>query len=96
SKTFAITEGLLPPDQKMDNAFRLFNLEVWLLVGLALVGMGFGGALHGVNVWQRQGFGALVPTHVMRIAIPSGLSLAVGCQIILSGFFLSLLRLGRK
>lgn len=96
SKIFAITEGLLPPDRKMENAFRLFNLEAWLLIGMVLVGLGLGGALHSVAVWQMQNFGALVPARVMRIVIPSGLSLAMGCQIVLSGFFLSLLRMGRR
>lgn len=96
SKTFAMTEGLLPPDRKMQQFFRLFHLEVWLLVGAILVAAGFGGALYSVTYWGRQGFGALVPTHVMRMAIPSGLSLALGCQIVFSGFFLSLLRMGRK
>src|SRR5208337_3080441 len=91
SKTFAITEGLLPPDRKMDKVFRFFSLETWLAVGAVLAALGLSGALYGVMVWERQGFGALVPTRVMRVAIPSGLSLALGCQIMLSGFFLSLL-----
>ena len=95
SKTFAMTDGLLPPDPKMRKFFRLFNLEVWLGVGTLLVAAGFGGALYSVTFWGRQGFGALVPSHVMRMAIPSGLSLALGCQVVLSGFFLSLLRMGR-
>lgn len=96
SKTFAITEGLLPPDRKMDKVFRAFNLEVWLALGALLVAAGFGGAVHGVMFWETRAFGALVPTHVMRVAIPSGLSLAMGCQLILSAFFLSLLRMARQ
>jgi len=96
SKTFAITEGLLPPDRKMDTVFRLFKMEVWLVIGTVLVVAGLGGAVQGVIVWERHGLGALVPTHVMRIVIPSGLSLALGFQIVLSSFFLSLLRMARK
>jgi len=96
SKTFATTEGLLPPDRKMQKFFRFFHLEMWLIVGALLVIAGLGGALYSVSFWGRQGFGALVPGHVMRMAIPSGLSLALGCQLVLSGFFLSLLRMARK
>jgi glycosyltransferase involved in cell wall biosynthesis len=96
SKTFAMTEGLLPPDRKMQKFFRLFHLEVWLVIGALLVAAGLGGALYSVTYWGRQGFGALVPGHVMRMAIPSGLSLALGCQVVLSAFFLSLLRMGRR
>jgi len=96
SKTFAIADGLLPPDRKMDRLYRVFVLEVWLVVGALLVAFGLGGAVSGVVVWERHAFGGLDPTHVMRVAIPSGLSLALGFQIILSAFFLSLLRMGRK
>ena len=96
SKTFAIAEGLLPPDRKMERFYRVFVLEGWLVVGIFLVVLGFGGALRGVVVWERHGFGGLSPSHVMRVAIPSGLSLALGSQTILSAFFLSLLRMGRK
>ncbi len=96
SKTFAMAEGLLPPDRKMDKALRLFNMEVWLVIGTLLVAAGLGGAVFGVMVWERHGFGALVPSHVMRVAIPSGLSLALGFQIVLSSFFLSLLGMARK
>jgi glycosyltransferase involved in cell wall biosynthesis len=96
SKTFAMTEGLLPPDRKMQKFFRLFHLELWLIVGGLMMAGGFGGAVYSVTFWGAHGFGALSPSEVMRIAIPSGLALALGCQIVLSGFFLSLLRMARK
>jgi glycosyltransferase involved in cell wall biosynthesis len=96
SKTFAVADGLLPPDRKMQKFYRLFHLEFWLLAGVGLVAAGLSGAVYSVTVWGRHGFGALAPTQVMRIAIPSGLSLAVGCQVVLSAFFLSLLRMGRQ
>jgi glycosyltransferase involved in cell wall biosynthesis len=95
-KTFATSEGLLPPDHKMEKIFHLFNLEAWLVIGALLASAGFCGAIYGVLVWERHGFGALTPTHVMRITIPAGLSLALGCQIMLSSFLLSLLRMARK
>jgi hypothetical protein len=95
-KTFAITERLLPSDRKFDRAFELFHLGTCLVAGVVLVGLGFFGASCAVLTWGKQGFGPLVPTRVMRLAIPSGLSLALGFQMILSGFFLGLLRMGRK
>jgi hypothetical protein len=96
SKTFAISEGLLPTDAKMDRITRVFNLELWLLIGGLLAFGGLGGAVYGIRVWEMHDFGALVPTHVMRVAIPSGFSLALGCQLILSAFFMSLLKMGRQ
>jgi hypothetical protein len=95
-KTFAITQGLLPPDRKMDGVHRLFHLESWVIVGALLVLFGLSGGIYGVMFWERQGFGPLLPVHVMRLVIPSGLSIALGCQIILSAFFLSLLRMARR
>jgi hypothetical protein len=96
SKTFAITQGLLPPDRKMDRVFRAFQMETWLIVGLSLIAAGLGGALRGVSFWEARSFGALLPTQVMRIVIPSGLALALGCQLMLSSFFLNLLRMARR
>jgi hypothetical protein len=95
-KTFAITQGLLPPDPKMDDVHRVFHLESWVMVGALLVLSGVSGGIYGVLFWERQGFGPLLPVHVMRLVIPSGLSIALGCQIILSAFFLSLLRMARR
>lgn len=95
-KTFAITQGLLPPDRKMREVHRAFHLESWLIIGLLLVLFGLAGGIYGVMFWERHGFGPLLPTHVMRVAIPSGFSLALGSQIVLSAFFLSLLRMGRR
>ena len=96
SKTFAISEGLLPPDPKLEKAFRFFHLEGWLIIGALLIVLGISGSLGGLVSWGLHGFGALVPAHEMRVIIPSGMSLALGCEIILSSFFLSLLRMGRR
>ena len=96
SKTFGITEELLPSDGKMKLFYRWFHLELWLLLGALLVTAGLGGAIYSVTFWGRHGFGALSPSYVMRLAIPSGLSLALGCQLVLSAFFLSLLRMSRR
>ena len=41
-------------------------------------------------------FGQLDPSHTFRIVIPAVLSLILGCQIMLSSFFLSILGMARK
>jgi len=96
SKTFAITERLLPRDPKMDRLLRYLQLESGLLVGIALIAYGIGGAIYGVKAWEMHGFGPLLPTRVMRTIIPAGTSLVLGCEVILSSFFLSVLGMGRK
>ena len=96
SKTFAVSEGLLPADREVDRITRAFRLEAALVVGALLVIVGIGGALYGLLIWERHGFGPLAPTQVMRVAVPSATAIALGCQIMLSAFFLSLLQMGRK
>jgi hypothetical protein len=96
SKAFAISMHLLPPDPKMDKLLRYLRLEPGLLVGLALIAYGIGGAIYSVRAWELHGFGPLVPARVMRIIIPAGSSLVLGCEVILSSFFLGVLGMGRK
>jgi glycosyltransferase involved in cell wall biosynthesis len=94
-QTFAVSEGLLPPGRGMDKIAKLFNMEAWLSIGALLFLIGLGGAVHGMFVWGRHDFGPLVPSQLMRVAIPAGLAMALGCQIMLSAFFLGLLRVHR-
>jgi hypothetical protein len=37
----------------------------------------------------------LEPMRMMRVIIPAGLGMCLGCQIVLSSFFLGFLRVGR-
>jgi hypothetical protein len=96
SEMFAMSEHLRPADGQVDRVVRSLRLEVALVVGALLVIVGLGGAVYGLLLWERHGFGPLAPTHVMRIAIPSSLSIALGSQIMLSAFLLSVLQLARK
>lgn len=92
-KAFAISEGLLPRDPKMDGLLRLLRLEYGLVAGLAMVLGGLGLGIAGVVVWGRRAFGPLEPSQVLRIAIPSALLLVLGGQVVLASFFLSVLGL---
>jgi len=96
AKIFAISEGLLPEDQKLNYVFRYINLEVGLIVGTILLVIGLTGAVYALGVWGLHLFGPLDTSKTMRIVIPSATSLALGFQIILSSFFLSILGLKRS
>jgi glycosyltransferase involved in cell wall biosynthesis len=96
TKVFAIREGLLPADLRVDRWLRAFTLERGLVLGGALTLLGLGGSIYAVSDWGEKLFGELNPERTMRIVIPASLALAVGCQTILSSFFLSVLGMGRK
>jgi glycosyltransferase involved in cell wall biosynthesis len=96
TKVFAISEGLLPSDARMDQVFRYITLETGLVIGGLLLALGFGGSIFAVSGWAEQSFGALDPAHMLRIVMPSVFALTLGVQIIFSSFFLSILALQRR
>jgi glycosyltransferase involved in cell wall biosynthesis len=96
TKTFAITEGLIPADATFDRFFSIVNLERGLLLGGAslLAGLVLLGAA--LNEWRVHDFGTLVYSHTMRWVIPGSTLTALGFQTILSSFFVSILGLRRR
>jgi glycosyltransferase involved in cell wall biosynthesis len=74
----------------------LFTLERGLLLGLLLIVLGSSGACWSFWYWLRHSFGALAPTQMMRILIPSFTFLILGMQFMLASFFFSILRLHLK
>src|SRR5579863_2733341 len=96
SKTFAIAEGLLPEDSRMNRLYRYVTLEVGLIVGALLVLGGVGMWVFGLSYWRSRHFGPLDPDSALRIVIPGFVSLILGIQIVLSSFFLSLLGMRRR
>jgi glycosyltransferase involved in cell wall biosynthesis len=96
TKVFAISEGLLPQDKRLEHLFRYITLEVGLIVGFILIVIGVGGSASAYWFWDQLSFGNLDPARTMRIVIPSVTSLTLGCQILFSSFFLSILGLKRR
>lgn len=95
TKVFAISEGLLPEDPRLNRAFRYITLETGLAIGGLLIALGIGGSILAVSGWAKDSFGALDPEHMLRIVMPSVFSLTLGVQVVCSSFFLSILGLGR-
>jgi glycosyltransferase involved in cell wall biosynthesis len=96
TKVFAITEGLLPEDKKINKFLSYINLETGLIIGVFLVLSGLVGSIYALRIWQSSSFGQLDPANTMRIVIPSVTALSLGIQSIFSSFFLSVLGLKRK
>ena len=96
SKTFAISEGLLPEDPHIKRFFELVNLEKGLIIGAGALLVGLMLLLTAVNQWRLNSFGDLDYSHTMRWVIPGATLTALGFQTILSSFFVSLLGMRRK
>ena len=96
AKTFAISEGVLPPDPRVDRMARVLPLPRGILLGLSAAAVGGVMLIAAVNDWRVHDFGRLNYADTMRVVVP-GVTLAVlGYQTILSYLFLDLLNLRRR
>jgi glycosyltransferase involved in cell wall biosynthesis len=96
TKAFAISEGLMPPDPRMNKLFELVNLERGLIFGVVTLIAGIALLAAAVNQWRIAHFGHLDYSHTMRWVIPGATLTAVGFQTILASFFVSILGMRRK
>jgi glycosyltransferase involved in cell wall biosynthesis len=95
TKTFAISEGLLPADSRMMTLFERVNLERGLVVGALVMTSGIALLAATVYQWYAVHFGPLDYAYTMRWAIPGFTLTSLGLQTILGSFFLSILGLRR-
>ncbi len=93
SKFFTIRAGLRRPQASFDDWFRYVTLESGLVSGSVLVAAGLTLSIGAVWIWGDRGFGPLQPAETLRWVIPGALCLLLGCQMILTSFFLGVLRL---
>ena len=96
TKVFAVSEGLLPENQRFNRLFNYITLETGLIIGGLLIAAGIGGSIFAVSGWAKNSFGDLNPEHILRIVMPSVFSLTLGVQIVCCSFFLSILGLRRQ
>jgi glycosyltransferase involved in cell wall biosynthesis len=96
TKTYAISEGLMPEDPFMTRFFELINLEKGLIAAVACVLIGVVLLLTALFQWQQAHFGPLDYAHTMRWVIPGATLTAFGFQTLLSSFFVSILGTFKK
>lgn len=96
TKTFAIQTELVPPDPAFERRLRLFSLEYALVASAALMLAGIALSLWAVGAWGGHDFGNLQSGELLRLVIPGGLLLTLGCQLALFSFFLGSLRLSLR
>jgi glycosyltransferase involved in cell wall biosynthesis len=96
AKTFAISEGFLPKDPRVDRFFKIIYLERGLALGTAafLTGLMLLGAA--MLQWKSVHFGRLDYAITMRWVIPGATLTALGFQTVLSSFFVSILGMKRR
>jgi glycosyltransferase involved in cell wall biosynthesis len=93
TKIFAISEGLLPEDPRLNRIFDYITLEVGVIIGVILMLLGLAGSIYAVAYWSGQSFGPLDPVKTLRLVIPSAFTLMLGFQTFLNSFFFSVLGL---
>jgi glycosyltransferase involved in cell wall biosynthesis len=96
TKTFAVSEGLLPEDRRLAAFHRVVSLERGLLIGAGSLLFGVFLLAGAVNQWRLAHFGPLDYSQTMRWVIPGVTLAALGFQTILASFFASILGMRRK
>ena len=96
ARVLATSEGFLPPDPLTEKISRAITLEIGLVSGALLLLFGMSGSVAALYLWESHSFGDLEPLRMMRVIIPAGLGMCLGCQVVLSSFFLSFLKMGRR
>jgi glycosyltransferase involved in cell wall biosynthesis len=91
TQVYAGSEGFLPEEPGMQKLLGKLSLERGLILG-GIIGLaGLVGLIFSLTYWQSNKFGSLNYEHALRLMIPSATALVLSCQVILGGFFLSIL-----
>ncbi|MBH9578384.1 glycosyltransferase family 2 protein [Inhella proteolytica] len=88
--------GVLPAMPERLKFFQSVSLERGLVIGLVLVVSGMLMALRSVQLWSGEGFKAIDPGVVMRVAIPAAALVLAGMQVSTSAFLLEYIRLAPR
>jgi glycosyltransferase involved in cell wall biosynthesis len=95
-KTFAISQGIMPRDERIDMLLEKVTLERAMVAGVLMVIIGLTLIAVAANRWRASHFGDLDYEVTMRWVVPGAALMALGVQTILSGFMLGILSFFRK
>ena len=96
TKTFAVNEGLMPRDVRLESFFKVVNLERGLIAAAIVLALGLALLGWAVNEWRLTSFGHLDYARMMRVVIPGATLTTLAVQTIFSSFFISLLGMQRR
>ena len=93
---YGVSEGLLAENRGLTKLLKFINLEKGLLIGGTSILIGLISSILAVIYWQSHSFGPLDPSISLRIVVPGITLFALGTQIVLSSFFLSILEMKHR
>lgn len=96
TRVYGMVAGFLPPRPSLQKLAEQGALERGLVVGLLIFLAGIGLGVWALLRWRSAHFGLLIYPDILRIVIPSAVSIIVGLQIVLGAFFLSVLLIKHK
>ena len=92
TRVIAVSGNHTPVDPLLEELVSRVRVYYGLAAGIVLIILGCGGAAYTFVIWERSLVGNLEPYRIMRIAVPSLLSIVLGAQTALASLFLSLLK----
>lgn len=96
TKRFAISEGMMPPDERLTRFIQFFSLEKGLILGIIMGLVGLFLLVGAINQWWESGFGPLNYSITMRWVIPGSTLCMLGFQTLFASFFISVLGMRRQ
>ncbi len=96
TRAYAVQAGFLPAKDALTKAFKMFSMELGLVIGVLILFAGLGGTFYSLYQWEQSHFGQLEYSKTLRIVIPSVVALILGMQTILSSFLISVLSVNKK
>lgn len=86
ARTIGTSLGVLPPGLALDDRVRALTLERGLMAGLLMLGLGLAMSVWALQVWVSGQMGALDPTQMMRLTIPSATLALAGAELTFAAF----------
>jgi glycosyltransferase involved in cell wall biosynthesis len=96
TRTYAVEAGFLPAKDSLERIIEKFSVEMGLIIGLIVFLAGLAGTFYSLYVWEQSHFGQLDYPKILRVVIPSVVSIIIGLQTVLSSFFLGVLSVNKK
>ncbi|TDC55958.1 glycosyltransferase [Actinomadura sp. KC345] len=96
TKVYAMQEGFLPHDRRVQKIIDWWSLERGLLLGGLLAVAGLAGLIASLLHWRLNSFGELDPRHSLRIVVPAATAFVMSFQAIFASLFVSILGIRRR